>query len=475
MKTMFKELHYAAAKFNFLREEVWNKIATLNPVELVTPINLIQEKKTWIENAKAGLFTNPHFVYDLDKCREIIKLEDDILGLRNRVYEDVPDEESEKFAWKLLIRSVNDALETVDMAKAMLERDDNELGRAVISKYGLPDANAVMRAEEKMKGIKERGTFGKPSSEISDAIDEDDRQFLLDSELTAEEIKYFFQWAMEEYLPGHAWPIKILKECSAIDVRDKSEFGHPIIAIPEDRRVNGLKLAELIGHEIECHWRNSINAKYIGALKCDSEVVYEGLAKLKDHSFNKKYLNEEVEPIPYYILSMEKALNGANFVDVAKYIFAMLPKKEKNLYAKTWNYTYRVFRGISNTGENLEAYAFTKDRAYFEGYLYAKSLRKHGMEEYLSFGTLNMASLQELKMATCLEDLEDNPSILKDMNLQEKAVEKILKYLKAADDGVEIPAEATDVEELPLPKESLKDLWAKANRLDPHDFGVNDR
>ncbi|MBQ6486450.1 hypothetical protein IJI76_01850 [Candidatus Saccharibacteria bacterium] len=70
MKTTFKELQIAAEKFHSVREEIRREIATLNPVELVTPLNLVEEKKKWIENVKGGYFGNPNFIYDREKLKK---------------------------------------------------------------------------------------------------------------------------------------------------------------------------------------------------------------------------------------------------------------------------------------------------------------------------------------------------------------------------------------------------------------------
>ncbi|MBQ6486449.1 DUF1704 domain-containing protein [Candidatus Saccharibacteria bacterium] len=349
-----------------------------------------------------------------------------------------PEDEIEKFVWKLLFKAVNNGLDTVDLAIAMLDKDDEAAGEAIRSKYGLPTKEIVKEAEKVAEEIRRRGTIAEEFEGKSyEFEDPEDERLLVEFMLNAEEIKYFFEWAMNRYDDRLAWPVIIEENCSAIDVRDKSSYGHPVIAIPASREVNGFKLAELIGHEIECHWRNSVNAELIGALKLDDELAYEGLAKVKDNLFDKYYLKKDATPTPYYIIAESLALDYKSFAETSERIFHLLPRKEPNLVTKAWNNTYRAYRGISNT-LNLDGYAFTKDRAYFEGYLYAKALDRHGYFEYLSFG-LDRLTIKDLIEMTSPYDLEQS-AILMDKHIQHQAIGKILKYIKnSQDDDLPVP------------------------------------
>ena len=185
-----------------------------------------------------------------------------------------------------------------------------------------------------------------------------------------------------------------------------------------------MKLAELIGHEIECHWRSSVNAELIGALKCDDELIYEGLAALKDKTFNRDYNGTFNLNSAYYIIAINEATRGTCFADIAKTIYNYLPDSTKNKEAKAWLYTYRAMRGITDT-ENPSGYAFTKDRAYFEGWLYAKMLEIHGKTSYLSFSTLNQKSFERLMEIVDIEDIE--ASAFMDRDVQSRSIEKLLK------------------------------------------------
>lgn len=425
-KISISEIKEVAEGYSEIRERIRKAIATINPVELVTPKNLTEEKEKWINWAKAGFFDYPQFHYDKGKLKDTVKksvelneLKFDLLGIKR-------NSAAESFVFNLLYTAVSDAIVSVKLADAILRHDDEAARIAVLRKYGRTEEANLWFAHENAEEIQRRGEMSLPSSDQM-VFAEEDFKLLNEAELRSGEIKRMFEWAMNEYGTKFKWPVEIIEDCSAIDVRDKSAFGHPIIAVPLDRKVSGFKMAELIGHEIECHWRNSINAELIGALKGDDELVYEGLAKTKDNRFNRIYLGKDEYPVPYYILTQEMAMRGMGFAETARDIYKMLPTSIKNREAKAWLYTYRTFRGVSDT-RNPQCYAFTKDRAYFEGIIYANELKMRGLEDYLSFGTLRKGQLEDLISLTEPSDIKK--SVLADKQIQQKAIEKMIKCLR---------------------------------------------
>ena len=427
--TTIAKLNIAAnsPEFKSIRERIKTAIATLNPVEVVTPLNLKTAKSNWIKEAKNGVFTNPHFEYNLELLEETISHRDRLEELELELNTLRPDllDTAASFVWDQLHFALLDGIGTTYLAEAIKNGNDNDAAEAVAKKYGLPEQMNVARALETALQNCAEDTLDHEIVNLRIPLSEDARNLLLDRELNAEQIGEMFNWAMNQYF-ADPWPIEILENCGSIDVRDKSSFGHPIIAIPDTRKVTAMKLAELIGHEIESHWRGSINAEKIGALKCDDELVYEGIAVLKDKCFNRKYNATFSLSSCYYILAMQEALHSHSFSETAKLIYGYLPDSTKNREAKTWTYTYRVYRGITDT-KNPHGYAFTKDRAYFEGWFFARDLDTKGLRDYLSFSTLNQESFKRFMEIVDLEDVKKNAIL--DLNIQERSLDKMLKNL----------------------------------------------
>lgn len=411
--TTIEKLLDAAQKYDTVRRKVLKVISTINPVEMVTPLNFTEAKNDWISKAESGFFENPNFIYDPVLLNNIIKKADAIERMKEKIAEITPLNEYEGFLRRHYSRALGDALKSVDMAKAILAQNDGVLRKQAISKYGKPVA--IKYAADMVKR-----EFKYSYSGEEPAFPKEQIQILNNITLDANFIREIFLWSMKQY-EIEPWPVTILKDCTAIDVRDKNSSGRPIIAIPASRKMNGTKLAELVGHEIECHWRNSINDMFIGCLKTDDEVVYEGVAKIKDMAFQAKITGAFALPSPYYILAEDMALNGLSFAKVGRVIF-----DKTNDLRKAWIFTYRTFRGIADTN-NVARYAFTKDRVYLDGMIYVQELNRAGLSNYLNFGALSIADLKELI------DLIDKESImkfaLKDRHIQNNVPVEIISRL----------------------------------------------
>ncbi|MBP5511936.1 DUF1704 domain-containing protein [Candidatus Saccharibacteria bacterium] len=421
-QTTIYELRLAAKQFYEIREEIKKATSDLNPVEIVTPINVKTEKKKWIRHAKQNFFNNPHFEYDLVLLEKAIAKRPLLNQLLEKLESMKPDQSSiaEHFVWEQLHFALCDGIGTTYLAEAIKKGDNDDTADAVAKKYGLPSEDHIDFAFQIARNniVKNRLDYSVFRSAV---IPKGDGLSEAKQKLGADFIKEMFDWTMQRY-NIKPWPVIIDDKCTSIDVRDKSQFGEPVVVVPTTRQVTGIKLAELIGHEIECHWRSSANAESIGALKCDDELIYEGLAALKDKSFNRDYCGTFNLNSIYYIIAMDTAMNCESFAETAHAVYTILPSSIEDREAKAWMYTYRVFRGISDT-DNPNGYAFTKDRAYFEGWLYAKELEAANKASYLSFSTLNQRSFERLMEIINIDDLEKNVSL--DCNLQEQTIDII--------------------------------------------------
>lgn len=422
-KTTLVELAIAARKFDFLRDQIKFAISTLNPVEIVTPVNVTEEKKKWIAAAKKGIFSNPRFKYDSELLNKAIASRPLLDALMEELLKHEPDRDNiaEYFVWEQLYFALNDGIGTTYLAEAIRDGKDADAADVIVNKYGFPSERNIGLALNVILDNHSKNEL-EHKVERNFAFDSSNEYKLMTEELDAEKIKQMFEWTMSRYI-AKSWPVIIDDSCTSIDVRDKSQYGEPVVVIPTNRKVTGIKLAELIGHEIECHWRSSVNADLIGALKCDDELIYEGLAALKDKAFNREFCGSFNLNSAYYIAAINEAVHGNSFSDTAKVIYNYLPDSVENKAAKTWLYTYRVFRGITDT-ENHAGYAFSKDRAYFEGWLFAKMLEIHDQTSYLSFSTLNQTSFEKFMKIIDIEDVE--ASALLDLNIQEQAVTELM-------------------------------------------------
>lgn len=401
-----KELQGAAQEYREIRHNLSKLISDMNPVEMVTPLNLTEAKEAWITKAEDGHFENPVFVYDSDLLVKITDKFGILDEARQKISKIKPRNEAEEFLLRHYTRVVTDAIITANMAKAMLQKDDKSLSDSVILKYGRPVISNSLNPN---------------AQPVNVMYPKDQLQRLENVSLDANFIKEIFIWSMEQY-GVEPWPVEILENCSAIDVRDKNSGGHPMIAIPASRKVNGLKLAELVGHEIECHWRNSQNITSIGCLKTDDEVVYEGVAKFKDMAFQAKTTGEATLPSIYHVLAESMALSSVGFAGVGRKLFEATKSAKR-----AWTFTYRAFRGVADT-TNAVGYAFTKDKAYLEGVICVDGMVKIGLLPYLSFAALCAGDIYDLAHSVDKASIFD-PSVLRDLDVQSKVLSEVERRL----------------------------------------------
>lgn len=378
-------------------QTVANTAMTLNPVELVTPVNVDDEKELWIAAANEGEFINPQFKYDREKLTQAV-----IHGIQLRTASNIlfnccsPITDIDHAIKKILHHRVDDALCTANMAASIL-LGSNAGGSYAQRIYGTPDKLLVAECLQAAQRTE-------PAEELPTKYTSDQRAKL-------KECKYDASGIQQEFLRVvnlHAfknWSVIISDQATAIDVRNKTSYGHPQVVIPITRKVDGLKLAELIGHELECHLRDSANAEALFAehlshaplaplipllVKSDDELFYEGHAKLSDVAIN----GNASLPKPYYTLVIDAALRNQSFAEIGEYIYRLRIEngEEKTSAIKgAWTATYRAMRGSFDT---LGGYAFTKDYAYWTGYQLASEVQQFA-PHYLDYASL---TYEEIKL-----------------------------------------------------------------------------
>lgn len=410
------DLLQVKVKYYSLINRIRDAVSGLNSVDVVTPINAGVEKEKWIKKVRKGYFVNPQFWYNVPLLKTTISRRGRLSSLESELSSIEPRGEAEQFVLNQLMNVVQDGIDTTNLAESILFPHDDELLEIVIRKYGVPDEKNTRLALDQVMLTRESDCFEQKTESLVHTCFKDEKNF------DAEGIREILDWAMRQY--GKCWPIEINPNYTSINACENGTIGHPMIVIPENIQVSGLKLAELIGHKIDCHWRSSINAGLIGIPKCDDEFVYEGLAALKDKEFSRNYHGNFNHSSVYYLIAIKEALQAKSFANVSAFIYDCLPVSlGEDRAAMAWHYTYSVFRGITDI-ENSHGYAFTKDRVYFEGYLFAKEVSDDGKADFLSFSTLDRNDFERLMNIVSIDDIRN--SVMLDKNIQEVFLRQLL-------------------------------------------------
>lgn len=383
-------------------KELLNIISKINPVEIVTPTNVSEVKEKWIESARDYyIFNHPFFEYDKNTLKAIAENSYKLEWIKDNFINGIkPENAEDQFILDLLIKRINQAILATEIAASIYLEDPRKTANLTQDIYGAPTSVQTIRCYDIAHGYK-------PADTAKSCLKQSERRRLQAMKYDAEEISYYFEKTLE-YYGIEGWSIDIGKQYTSIDVRTRNSSGIPTVCIPEDRTVNGVKLLELIGHEIESHLRSVENARNLFAqllgpdspllplaivlAKSDNELLDEGQAKLSDVHIN----GTEAIPTPYYTIAIDQARRGALFGDVANTIFGLRIKNGESIVSASkmsWINTYRVFRGCTNTRANGEyKYAFAKDYLYFAGYEIAKKTNP----KYLQFASMEIPEIRYL-------------------------------------------------------------------------------
>ena len=350
-----------------------------------------QEMDLFLEKRKEDGDYKPTFAYpEMDKLN-LQELEGDITGIEN-IEKNVENE---------INKSVkNVVLEMTAIIKAKINilveikkgNPEKAFENAKIA-YGDINDQLYQKAEEcyedKIKFLKDKKEKGIVKSDLEKSLEE--------KKFNAEDIKKYFDQALDKGdLRYNNIEVVIDKEATAIDVRPSDQnYDHPVIVIPSKREVDGIKLVQLIAHEIECHVaQNNYNYK-LGleglSFGKDWETAQEGFAMRSEAEIKKEMLGEaysdfEIQSGAYYVLAMEKIKEGADIGEVYDYIFNL--KKEEFL-AKGDNKEEseeKASKGAKITlrrvTRGMYPYYFPKDKAYLEGEFMALEMEKKGIDKY---------------------------------------------------------------------------------------------
>ena len=345
------------------------KLNRLNIVEAITPTNIFSAKEYFIEQAIQSKFPNIQLQYDRHKLSKCC-VEDSTISIAKQHILDniIPESPADNTVYEILHNRLNQLHFANNLIHSILSKSTQSTKDAVHALYGIVEQNEFTEAVRAPR-----------THDHSQLTDEDLIKKLKNQKFNALDIAFFFQQALN-YCGIKNWRVDIGSQYSSIDARDLNFDGEPTLGIPQDRVVDGLKLASLVGHEINCHIRNVENSRawFDDNLDADnplrplipflsksfSEKEYEGVAKIADHYTTGK------SPTPDYIVTISFAQNVNSWSQVAKHCYYNALAKGKTpeqAAQRAWIFTYRTLRGVSDTA-NTEGYAFTKDAGYLLGY-----------------------------------------------------------------------------------------------------------
>ena len=355
---------------------------TINPVEMLVPTNLAAVSQSWKAAAITGEFMNPVFRYNEPELTRIKLLLSKIMDNYHVIESNCqPENKIDIAIMKILELRYQDALLAAEIASDILSERDSYSQEALFGLYGTPSADLIKQSFDAIEHPERR------QEDKGSRFSEEKRLELKNRRFNAEQIRKIFLKVLVYYDFIGSWNCVIDPNITnAIDARDKTKSGQSLLVIPATKIVDGVALANLIGHEIESHIRGSENSRSIFKellagtpllplvrllAKSDNEVFYEGVAKMRDVETN----GDASLPHPYYVIAASLAREGYDFRYVANTVYAFklsagASKKEAIDFA--WNIARRIFRGCTNT---KCGFANTKDIGYFMGYQIAKETR----------------------------------------------------------------------------------------------------
>lgn len=288
--------------------------------------NYGQERKKFLKDKK----TCPKFRYSTiipNKCDEIKKrlnlVKKDLQGEKNpllkKLYQDRIHELEDQLAIRL----------SIGTDSAAFHKTSKKL-------YGAP----------KEKDFKIALREYREEREAQKSEKEEDVQ-----EFKAKDIKEVFNRAIEELkIPN--WRATVVPSILSIYSNSEHRLG-PRLEVPVDREVALYKLEELVQHEIVVHILRGESGKLskialIGFLGADHyATTEEGLATYSEQRIAKKRGRRPKNAGVYGAIAVGAAMEGRNFSQTYQFL-ERLGFSEYD----TWKYTYRIFRGLSDTSKN---------------------------------------------------------------------------------------------------------------------------
>lgn len=191
-------------------------IGKLNPVELVTPTNVAEEKARWCKIAKNGFYTSPYFSYDRTALKEVAGYSNELKTGKNHISSKfVPESPAEKVILDILLSRIDSAIACTEIAASILLSDDTTTNELCHRLYGHPSNTQAVEAYQIVTKELERET-------VASRFTEEEQKALKAQKFDAIQIGYWFTEIINKYgIEG--WTVEVGDQYTSIDVRDKKQ------------------------------------------------------------------------------------------------------------------------------------------------------------------------------------------------------------------------------------------------------------
>lgn len=229
--------------------------------------------------------------------------------------------------------------------------------------------------------------------------------------LAAEDVAHHIRTGMADTFGARAIPVVVTPELAS-----KAAAGGTRVRLRAGAHFSYYDAEQLLQHEVMVHSLTAINGRRQSVLPSlglgapRTTATQEGLATFAETITGTMDL-ARMKRISLRIVAIEKALQGADFIDIFKFFLSHGQSEEESCAS-----AIRVFRG----GDVKGRYPFTKDAVYAEGWLsviafFLWSLRNNRLDlaRHLFCGRVHLSDVFTLSTEAC-EGLLDEPALLPD-------------------------------------------------------------
>lgn len=388
---------------DFIRTALTAKKVEL--LRVISPANHVEAKKTWLEQAEKGHFTNPTFIYHTALSEAKVSLGEWSI-IANDWEEEIQPKTKAEHLLHLLASDYIERQRLVRLIATSIAIGDDSMTNSLMSKYyGHTNPDLIELAYKIANGtatVKYEYLDFLPQR-LSDEQAEASQKNMY----AATDIKHTFDAVLEDYHLQNNWKVVIDDEHSAIRVSSLTNEGDSCIFIPRTRQVNEIKCIQLAGHEIENHVRHNENC--INLLTKNFDIprdiaaklvsdrdgkITEGFAKMSDAIIGKRCLGTTAgAPEPWYIIMADLAAKGESFAQATEHVH----EKWGVSLEECWTKAIRIFRGCHDTS-NPHSFSRQADRCYLEGYIQAIRLSEEEspLFDFAKFDQELMAKITDL-------------------------------------------------------------------------------
>ncbi|MBQ6450029.1 hypothetical protein IJJ08_03985 [bacterium] len=420
-------LSRAQGKFLFddlaaITEPIVEKTCYWNFVEMVQPKDAVTMEKEYLAafakaGFKPGLIRHPNFEYRLevpgietDDAREqITKALEQIAHLeRGLASSSSLDDRVKSLGCQLARDKMLNDLNMAKLIDGITHQDDQATKTAIVNIYGKLEPAYIELAQRLYQANQAKITVDTPECEYTSQ----DIAVFEQKLATAEDLYNIYRYGLDHYgacadVGGFGYNIVLDPGAINIDVRDTSRLGHPAVFVPAQVSYTLKKFLSVSEHEL-AHARQSLTLSRVfgfGGLKykCSKEVNYESEGKWADYLFGLSIGQSVGLPHPYYVLGLEKALQGYGFDDLFAYIFTLkqaLKDNPSTNASEAYSITRRLLRGCHQLTDNPVGFGNLKDMAYLVGFSEKWQLVNLGLGAYEFLSNVSPRGLQALEPLT---------------------------------------------------------------------------